>query len=767
MPFRQNGDGDVEEEKEFGAGQEKTSVSISVAEEDPEFTLAEKPRYLNVKNNAALFTKAAQSARNVSKKMAWTVDPMTSKFANFWDGVLSAGTLFTAIVTPAEVGFIDNVSLNWIFFCNQLVNAIFVFDLCFNFFLHYQLANDDWVRDHGRIIRHYLRTNFCIDLLVSFPFELIYFFGGGHESLRGMRLLRIIRIVKLLRLMRTSRLVHRYRADLSLSFGFMNVAFFVVASILSAHWIACAWGAAGRSSSVENSWMAAFRDQDDDPAWSINAPKNQYLISLYFSIMTLTTVGYGDVGPKNLSEYALLVFAMLLGGFLWAYIIGAVCGSVANLDRVKMRHQQRYDQINNLLVREQITWDLASKIRSYLFQTEEVDRHVAYAGLMTYLSPMLQQELAKELLEANVSKVHYLRRRSLPFKMAIFRKLETKLFCPDEKLQHRDLIVIVNNGSIQTYQETWIVALRGDALNLDFILRSHFHRSPTMRSLSYTEVNILSRDDLDDVCLHFPKEKTVILWMRAFYAVRNCLRFHGIDALRRLTSGSSLSDSSPPPHLRSQDSSPAPPPTPPELSLPQSSTGPHVDMLTTTNRTTRRLSSSSDTDSLRGTRSLRTTAALAMRRSHIGGRPPKSAQRNAGDVVVLPGRHKHHQIDDLKRGLAAAQNGDLTRCSPRLRDVQILVDMAIAHSDATAFEFASDRLRADPHVVRHAVRVAGSHWRNVVLPHTPQPLRDLLTLVSEEAEMDLASRRRSSDGMDLTVRLRHSFAANDDTTPDD
>ena len=35
---------------------------------------------------------------------------------------------------------------------------------------------------------------------------------------------------------------------------------------------------------------------------------------------------------------------MLVGGFMWAYIIGAVCGTVATMDPNKVKYQQRYDE---------------------------------------------------------------------------------------------------------------------------------------------------------------------------------------------------------------------------------------------------------------------------------------------------------------------------------------------------------------------------------------------------------------------------------------
>ena len=65
--------------------------------------------------------------------------------------------------------------------------------------------------------------------------------------------------------------------------------------------------------------------------------------------MTLTTVGYGDVTPANIAEYATLTVTMFVGGFLWASIIGAICSAASTLDVKRMEYQAKFDQINLML----------------------------------------------------------------------------------------------------------------------------------------------------------------------------------------------------------------------------------------------------------------------------------------------------------------------------------------------------------------------------------------------------------------------------------
>lgn len=49
---------------------------------------------------------------------------------------------------------------------------------------------------------------------------------------------------------------------------------------------------------------------------------NRYITSIYWSITTLTTVGYGDLHPENTREMIFDIFYMLFNLGLTAYLIG-------------------------------------------------------------------------------------------------------------------------------------------------------------------------------------------------------------------------------------------------------------------------------------------------------------------------------------------------------------------------------------------------------------------------------------------------------------
>ena len=55
-------------------------------------------------------------------------------------------------------------------------------------------------------------------------------------------------------------------------------------------------------------------------------PLEAYLGAAYWAVMTLTSIGYGDVVPEATIERFAVIWLMFFGGLVWAVVLGKACG---------------------------------------------------------------------------------------------------------------------------------------------------------------------------------------------------------------------------------------------------------------------------------------------------------------------------------------------------------------------------------------------------------------------------------------------------------
>lgn len=83
---------------------------------------------------------------------------------------------------------------------------------------------------------------------------------------------------------------------------------------LIAHWLACIWNVIGeREREVPHGWIQLLRNATDQP---VNGPGigTRYITALYFTITSLTSIGFGNVAPNTDNEKIFSVLMMLVGG---------------------------------------------------------------------------------------------------------------------------------------------------------------------------------------------------------------------------------------------------------------------------------------------------------------------------------------------------------------------------------------------------------------------------------------------------------------------
>ena len=71
----------------------------------------------------------------------WTINPRGKRWCNNLDSCIAFSLLYTAIVTPFEIAFLEP-GIDALFVMGNIVNLVFIVDMLLQFFLHYELHTE-------------------------------------------------------------------------------------------------------------------------------------------------------------------------------------------------------------------------------------------------------------------------------------------------------------------------------------------------------------------------------------------------------------------------------------------------------------------------------------------------------------------------------------------------------------------------------------------------------------------------------------------------
>lgn len=151
-----------------------------------------------------------------------------------------------------------------------------------------------------------------IDLLAILPTYLSFFIVGAQALLviRSIRLLRVFRILKLARFMgEASQLRNALKASREKIIVFVFTVLMIVVIVGTVMYMI---------EGSENGFTSIPR-------------------SVYWAVVTLTTVGYGDIAPQTTLGQALATFIMILGYGIIAIPTGIVSAEMSNQKNIKSK----------------------------------------------------------------------------------------------------------------------------------------------------------------------------------------------------------------------------------------------------------------------------------------------------------------------------------------------------------------------------------------------------------------------------------------------
>jgi len=228
-----------------------------------------------------------------------------------WDSLVSLTMLYYAIIAPIRWSQKIN-GTSWRVL-DVTLDLITLFDIFLSFITGIAL-NKFLIKKRKDIAKRYLKTYFIVDIIAILPLDWFSFDWY------------IIKLIRLAHSKRTYNFLKRYFMAFRGGMGILDFVQHLLFFCTTLNCITAVWVYIGRVNVSEGSWMASLPANSNDPL-------TLAVLANYFFANTVTTVGYGDISPKQPVEMFIIMWLEFLGIILSALLQSNFIRMMKNKER--------------------------------------------------------------------------------------------------------------------------------------------------------------------------------------------------------------------------------------------------------------------------------------------------------------------------------------------------------------------------------------------------------------------------------------------------
>ncbi|XP_023769988.1 potassium channel SKOR [Lactuca sativa] len=349
-----------------------------------------------------------------------------------WEKFILIWAVYSSFFTPMEFGFFRGLPKN-LYFLDIAGQIAFLIDVVLHFFIAYRDTQTyKMISNRNLIAVRYLKSHFLFDILACMPWDNIYRASGRKEEVRYLLLLRLVRVRKVL------EFFSRLEKDIRVNYLFSRIIKLIAVELYCTHTAACIfYYLATTLPAVEEgyTWIGSLKlgDYSYSNFREIDLWK-RYTTSLYFAIVTMATVGYGEIHAVNMRE---MIFVMIYVSFdmvLGAYLIGNMTALIVKGSKTE-RYRDRMTDLLKYMNRNRLGRDIRNQIKGHL--RLQYESNYTDSTILRDLPISIRAKISQTLYKSYIEKVSLFKGCSLEFINQVVTKVHEEFFLPGEVIMEQ------------------------------------------------------------------------------------------------------------------------------------------------------------------------------------------------------------------------------------------------------------------------------------------------------------------------------------------
>ncbi|MED6184282.1 Potassium channel kat2 [Stylosanthes scabra] len=447
----------------------------------------------------------------------YIVSPFNPRY-RAWEMLLVVLVVYSAWICPFEFAFLS-YKQDTLFIIDNIVNGFFAVDIVLTFFVAYLDSHSYLlVDDPKKIAIRYISTWFAFDVCSTAPFQPISLLLTNHSSELGFKVLNMLR---LWRLRRVSSLFARLEKDIRFNYFWTRCTKLIAVTLFAVHCAGCFnYVIADKYPDSKRTWIGAtYPDFKEESLW------DRYVTAMYWSIVTLTTTGYGDLHAENTGEMLFDILYMLFNLGLTSYIIGNMTNLVVHWTSRTRNFRDTVRAATEFASRNHLPPQIQDQMLSHIclkFKTEALKQQET----LNDLPRAIRSSIAHHLFFPVVQKLYLFKGVSHDFLFQLVSEMEAEYFPPREDVvlqteSSTDLYVLVSGAVDLVRYVDGQEQLLGKIIAVDTVgeigVLYHVPQPFTVRTTELSQILRLKRTSLTNVLHANPRDAQIItdnLFMR-------------------------------------------------------------------------------------------------------------------------------------------------------------------------------------------------------------------------------------------------------------